>query len=117
MTDKRVVIDYVRDMLDAVDKVTEFTSGLDFDSFVADVKTTYAVVRALEILGEAAKHLPDEFRQQHPALPWREMAAMRDKLTHDYFGVNLGVVWKTIQSDVPTLRPHLQALLDELSAT
>lgn len=83
-------------------------AGMTFEQFSQDDKTAYAVVRALEIIGEATKKIPDAVRDQYPQIPWREMAGMRDKLIHDYFGVNLGVVWKTVQEDLPLLQKAMQ---------
>lgn len=84
---------------------------MPLDQFVADDKTIFAVVRALEIVGEAAKRIPQEVRDQHSEIPWREMTGMRDKLTHDYFGVNVEVVWKTVIEDLPDLATKIQAML------
>ena len=113
---ERLLADYLRDILDAIDKVAEFAPSDDFDSFAGDAKTTFAVVRALEIIGEAAKQIPDDVRQKYPTVPWREMTGMRDKLTHEYFGVNLEVVWKTIRRDLPSMKPLIaQMLADETS--
>lgn len=117
MTTPRTVIDYLRDILDASEKAAEFTAGLSFDDFMAEPKTAFATIRALEIVGEAAKRIPADFRAQHPQLPWREMAGMRDKLTHEYFGINLQVVWKTLQQDLPLLRPLIAQVLAEIQAS
>lgn len=84
---------------------------MPLDQFVADDKTIFAVVRALEIVGEAAKRIPQEVRDQHSEISWREMTGMRDKLTHDYFGVNVEVVWKTVIEDLPDLATKIQAML------
>ena len=100
--------DYFQDILDAIDKALTFTKGINFDFFTKDDKTVYAVIRALEIIGEAAKKIPQEERLNYPDIPWQEMSGMRDKLIHDYFGVNLEVVWKTVQEDLPDLKNALK---------
>lgn len=114
MTSKRTHIDYLRDILDAVEKAGEFTRGIDFDQFAADPRTHFAVVRALEIIGEAAKNVPIAIREQHPDIPWSEMAKMRDKLIHSYFGVDLRVVWRTVQEDLPSLHEQMTQVMDNL---
>ena len=103
--------DYLKDIMDALEKIEIFTSGLDFANFSKDDKTIFAVIRALEIIGEAAKKIPKSVRSRYPEVPWMEMTGMRDKLTHDYFGVSLGVVWKTIQHDLPILRASIVEIL------
>jgi uncharacterized protein with HEPN domain len=77
-----------------------------------DDKTAFAVVRALEIIGETTKKIPEAVREIYPDLPWREMAGLRDKLAHDYFGVNLDVVWKTVTNDLPTLKSGIASVLE-----
>jgi uncharacterized protein with HEPN domain len=89
---------------------------MTFDAFVQDVKTQFAVIRALEIVGEATKRLPESIRIREPSIPWRAMAGMRDKLTHQYFGVNLEVVWKTATEDIPSLEPAVRRLLATVEA-
>ena len=115
MSAPRDQLDYLRDMLDAADKANEFVRGMDEAAFAADTKTVFAVVRALEIIGEAAKKIPPSVQRRFPHLAWRAMAGMRDKLTHDYFGVNLEVVWRTIQEDLPDLAESLRSAIAELS--
>ena len=113
MSREREYFDYLRDMLDSSQKAIEFVAGLDYTQFSADDKTTYAVVRALEIVGEAAKKIPMDMRESYAEIPWREIAGTRDKLIHEYFGVNLAVVWRTVQDDLPRLVEQLQALLQD----
>jgi uncharacterized protein with HEPN domain len=112
MKDGREYVDYLQDILDTIVKAEQFIEGMDFGSFCADDKTVFAVVRALEIVGEATKKIPDEVRDNYPNLPWREMAGLRDKLAHDYFGVNLDVVWKTVTDDLPKLKSGVSSVVE-----
>lgn len=92
----------------------EFTEGVAYEDFVADEKTVYAVVRALEIVGEATKRIPQGVRDRHPQIPWRSMAGIRDKLIHDYVNVSLEVVWKTLSEDLPPLLRMIEHVIDEM---
>jgi len=105
--------DYLQDMIEATDKVASFIAGLTEAQFLADDRTQFAVVRALEILGEASKKIPASFKSTHGDIPWREVAGMRDKLVHDYFGVNAEVVWKTATADVPPIARALRKAIGE----
>ena len=87
---------------------------MDYEAFARDDKTIFAVVRALEIIGEASKKVSDELKEQYSSLPWREMAGMRDKLVHDYFGVNVEVVWKSVAEDLPALKSQVQQMLAQI---
>lgn len=108
---KRVYIDFLQDMLDNAKRASRFTSGMDFGSFSKDDKTVYAVIRAVEIIGEAARNVPQDVRSKYPQIPWRDVAGMRDKLIHQYFGINMEVVWQTLHEDVPMLIETLEDIL------
>ncbi len=108
---KREYEDYLRDMLENAEKALSFVQGMDYDDFCTDDKAVYAVIRAFEIIGEAARQIPEDVRQANPKIQWREIAAMRNKLTHEYFGVNTKVIWRTVHEDVPVIIPLLKKML------
>jgi uncharacterized protein with HEPN domain len=105
---------YLLDMLDACLKASSFISGISFEGFARDEKTQFAVIRALEIIGEASKKIPQVFKDQTPEIPWRSIAGMRDKMIHDYMGVNQAVVWKTVIEDLPPLIEQLRNITKTL---
>jgi len=102
---KREVGDYIQDISDAMNKAMEFVEGMEYEDFICDDKTIFAVIRAIEVIGEAVKSIPEDVKKEYPEIPWREMAGMRDKLIHGYFGVNLKRVWKTVKEEIPPLKP------------
>jgi uncharacterized protein with HEPN domain len=108
---KRVYDDYLNDMLENAGKALSFVEGLDYDGFCKDEKAMYAVIRAFEIIGEAARQIPEDVRQANPEIPWREITGMRNKLTHEYFGINTKVVWRAVQEDLPVILPALRKML------
>lgn len=91
----------------------EFVNGWTFEEFAADRKTQFAVIRALEIIGEAAKNIPSEVREKYPSVPWKDLASIGDKLVHAYFGVNLKVVWLSVKESIFESKPDLKHILDE----
>jgi uncharacterized protein with HEPN domain len=113
----REVTDYLRDILEAAASARQFVSGMDFDAFAADKKTVFAVVRALEIIGEAAKKVPPSMRTQYPNVPWRDIAGMRDKLMREYFGVNPRRVFDTVRLDLPPLQSTVGRMLEDMGVS
>ena len=111
---EREVRAFLHDMFEATRRILAYTEGLDYTSFRQDFKTQDAVLRNLEILGEAAKQIPAEMLTQYPNLPWREMAGTRDRLIHHYFGVNLDVVWGIVEMELPNVVIELENVLKDL---
>lgn len=102
----------LRHIVEAVDRIQRYVEGMSFPQFLADSRTTDAVLRNLEIIGEAARYVPDEAVAAYPQVPWAEMRAMRNVVAHEYERVNLPTIWDTIQDDLPPLLPLLQAVLE-----
>ena len=94
-----------------MDAVQAFVEGMNFDAFIADDKTTSAVVRKLEIIGEAAKNVPETIRREYPQVPWQQIAGMRDRIIHRYFAVNHVIVWDTVKDHIPPLQPIIAQIL------
>lgn len=110
MKDDRAVLLHV---LDSIERISAYTTG-GRDAFMKDRKTQDAVVRNLEIIGEAAKGVSPGLKKAHPEVPWKRIAGMRDKMIHEYFGVNLDLVWGAVERDVPTLKSQIESLLRQL---
>ena len=105
---------YLSDIIENIDSAVQFISGLTFEQFIGDKKTVYAAVRSIEIIGEATKNIPPEMRARQSNVPWKNMAGMRDKCIHDYFGIDYEVVWTAIKNELPMIRLQVQSLLGEL---
>ena len=105
---------FLDDIVDALIKIEDYTQGLDLEKFSQDNKTVDAVIRNFEILGEATKQVPENIRSKYSAVPWKEMAGMRDKLVHAYFGVDKEVLWETITNRIPELKAQIQEIIKDL---
>ncbi|HDH31284.1 MAG TPA: DUF86 domain-containing protein [Candidatus Wolfebacteria bacterium] len=101
---------YIADIKDSIKKIEEYTKGLDFDEFVKDSMAMDAVVRNLTIIGEAAKNIPEEIKSKNPHIAWTEAISMRNKVTHEYFGVDEDILWQTIKEDLPILKKQISRL-------
>ena len=108
---KREWIMFLRDILDSIQNIEEFTAGMDFKKFAADQKTVSAVIMKLEIIGEAAKNIPREIRQKHKDIPWTDMAGIRDKLIHGYFSIDYLIIWKVLSERLPDLKDKVKRIL------
>jgi len=106
---------YLSDILKALEAIESFVEGLSFEDFKKDDKTSSAVIRKFEIIGEAAKQVPGSVKKKYPAVPWKEMAGMRDKLIHFYFGVNHDLLWQTIKNRIPEIKPIISQILKDFT--
>ena len=111
---KRNVKLYIKDIVEYMERAEEYVKTLDFNQFTEDKKTYDAVIRCIKVIGEASKNVPNEIRNRYPAIPWRDMAGMRDKIIHSYFTVDLEAVWLVVTEEIPRLKPLLLKILDDL---
>jgi len=102
---------FIKDIILAMKSIEEFVEGLSLDEVKEDDKTSSAVIRKFEIIGEATRHVPDNLKENYPDIPWKKMAGMRDRLIHAYFGVDYRLVWEAIKIDIPKLKPRLEEVL------
>jgi uncharacterized protein with HEPN domain len=114
MSKQRTYIDYIRDIVNEMNNIENFVIGLTFEKFVQDKRTVYAVLRCFEIMGEAVKNLPKEFREKHSKVPWKKISGMRDKLIHGYFGVDYETLWQTIKRRIPEIKPLIEKVSKDL---
>ncbi|MGH8546280.1 MAG: HepT-like ribonuclease domain-containing protein [Gammaproteobacteria bacterium] len=110
MKDDRVYLWHIRD---CIERILDYTKE-GRDAFLNDTKTQDAVIRNLEIIGEAVKNVSEDLKKVYPDIPWQRIAGMRDRMIHEYFGVNLQIVWERVEEDVPDLKQKVQAILKAL---
>jgi uncharacterized protein with HEPN domain len=112
-TDRDVKL-FINDILEAIGKIERYVHGKSYQEFQKDEKTKDAVVRNLEIIGEAVRNIPENFKEKYPDVDWKAAAGMRDKLIHEYFGVSLAIVWETVKSDLPPFEKRLMEISKEM---
>jgi uncharacterized protein with HEPN domain len=110
MSKKRTYIDYFRDVVEQIEKIEIFIKDLSYDDFIKDERTVYAVIRCFEVVGEAVKNIPKELKNKYPEIPWKRISGMRDKLIHEYFGVDYQTLWETIKKRIPEIKPLLKKI-------
>ncbi|HAX62135.1 MAG TPA: hypothetical protein DCX95_06260 [Elusimicrobia bacterium] len=111
---KKDVSFYIKDILECINKIEEYTKDKEKDIFYNDPELQDAVVRRIEIIGEATKHIPDEIRQKYPDIPWKDIAGMRDVVIHHYDMVDLEEVWKVIKENIPAIKPVIKQAYEDL---
>jgi uncharacterized protein with HEPN domain len=105
---------FVRDILDAIDKIEQFVGDISYQEFIQDDKTSTAVVKKIEIIGEAIKNIPPAIRAKYRNIPWRDIVGMRNKISHGYFGIDYEIVWAVIKQKLPVLKAQVTQMLKEI---
>lgn len=105
---------FIEHIIDSIKNIEYFMKKVSKESFFENKEKQSAVIRQIEIIGEAVKNLPSEFKDNNPNIPWKDIVGMRDKLMHHYFGVDLKIVWKTVKEDIPKLKKQIQNIMKEL---
>jgi uncharacterized protein with HEPN domain len=114
MLTKKYDLVYLKHILDAIKRIDEYTHGMKRRNFMDDHLVQDGTIRQLEVIGEAAKRLSKEFTDAYPNVPWKDMAGMRDRLIHGYFGVDLDAVWETLERDIPRLRGDIGGIVKKI---
>lgn len=104
---------FINDILECIEKIETYLASLSYDDFLSDDKTKDAVVRNLEVIGEAAKQIPEQIRQKYPEIPWQQIAGLRNRLIHGYFVVDYGIIWNIITKELPDLKTKIIEILKE----
>jgi uncharacterized protein with HEPN domain len=104
---------YLDDILEYCEKIQTFMSGAEYDDFIDDEMRQLSIIRCLEVIGEASKHIPADIRNLYPEIPWKTISGTRDYLIHDYSGVNIDLIWKTARNDIPTLAVEITRVIHD----
>jgi uncharacterized protein with HEPN domain len=110
---KKEIRVFLEDIKESADRIEEYSQGMSKTHFMEDIRTQDAIIRRLEIVEEAVKNIPEDFKSKYPNIPWKQIAGMRDVLIHGYFGVNLERVWAVVERDLPELKPKVLRILEE----
>lgn len=102
---------FLEDILGSIDKIGKYVRRLDYEDFIQDDKTLDAVIRNLEIIGEASKKIPIGIRNKHSEIPWKRMAGLRNIITHEYFGIDFKIVWQIVKKNLPEVKPLIRRML------
>ncbi len=108
-------IDLIRDIAESVARISLYTLNMEYEEFRKDKKTQDAVIRNIEIMGEATKKLSEDMRKDYPNIPWKNIAGTRDKLIHNYFGVNIDIIWSIVQIEIPSLLPKIERIYQNVN--
>ncbi len=114
MYKNRQALDYLNDIIESIEDIRDFTAGMSYDVFIKDKKTMKAVVRSLEVIGEAAKNIPTTLKENHAEIPWQEIVGMRNKISHEYFGIDLDIVWQSKQEDLSSLESAIKKIIADI---
>ncbi len=106
---------YLRHIIDAFIQIENYTDGVSHDDFFNNRLLQDAVIRQLEIMGEAARNLSEDLRDKYPQIPWRQMIGLRNRMIHAYFNVNLQIIWEIVQGDLPDLKREMKCILNNIS--
>lgn len=108
----RTYLMYLQDIQTAINRIEEYLEGIDYKSFIKDHKTIDAVIRNFEVIGEASKNLPEEIKDKYPEIPWQEMYYLRNKISHEYFGVDNEIIWDLAKNYLPENKEQIESIIE-----